>query len=45
VDALTDLIHASPAYQGEYATILAGYRLRPSYVDDHLTHIVLSAHA
>ncbi len=41
VDELTDLIQASSAYQGEYAVILAGYRMKPSYLDDHPTRIAL----
>ncbi|QUQ64826.1 GNAT family N-acetyltransferase [Kutzneria sp. CA-103260] len=41
VDALTDLVHASRAYQGGYASILVGYRMKPSYLDDHPTGIAM----
>ncbi|NLU66758.1 GNAT family N-acetyltransferase [Streptomyces sp. HNM0574] len=33
-DALTALVHASRAYEGRYASIIAGYRVTPAY----LTH-------
>jgi GNAT superfamily N-acetyltransferase len=35
--ALTDLMHASSAYQGDYASILDGYAVTPSYIDANPT--------
>jgi GNAT superfamily N-acetyltransferase len=34
---LTALMHASSAYQGDYASILAGYAVTPEYVEAHPT--------
>jgi GNAT superfamily N-acetyltransferase len=34
---LTALMHASSAYQGEYASILDGYAVTPEYVEAHPT--------
>ncbi|NYI06769.1 GNAT family N-acetyltransferase [Allostreptomyces psammosilenae] len=34
--AITELIHASSAYQGRYASSIAGYRVTPGYVARHL---------
>ncbi|MGK3204329.1 GNAT family N-acetyltransferase [Amycolatopsis sp. MEPSY49] len=39
VDALTALMHESQAYQGEYASILEGYRLTPAYLERHPTFV------
>ncbi|MYW95934.1 GNAT family N-acetyltransferase [Amycolatopsis rubida] len=33
--ALTDLMHASSAYQGRYASILEGYAVTPDYLRQH----------
>ncbi|MBB2504286.1 GNAT family N-acetyltransferase [Amycolatopsis echigonensis] len=33
--ALTDLMHASSAYQGRYASILEGYVVTPDYLRQH----------
>ncbi|MEV7523554.1 GNAT family N-acetyltransferase [Streptomyces sp. NPDC091371] len=35
-EALTALIHESSAYQGQYATVIADYRVTPAYIDRHL---------
>ncbi|WP_329056439.1 GNAT family N-acetyltransferase [Amycolatopsis sp. NBC_01488] len=35
--ALTALMHASSAYQGDYASILDGYVVTPGYVETHPT--------
>ncbi|MFB9690038.1 GNAT family N-acetyltransferase [Amycolatopsis plumensis] len=37
--ALTALMHASAAYQGEYASILDGYAVTPGYVEANATFI------
>ncbi|GHG23956.1 MULTISPECIES: GNAT family N-acetyltransferase [Amycolatopsis] len=37
--ALTALMHASAAYQGEYASILDGYAVTPGYVEANPTFI------
>ncbi|HET6705135.1 GNAT family N-acetyltransferase [Amycolatopsis sp.] len=37
--ALTALMHASSAYQGEYASILDGYAIAPGYVEANPTFI------
>lgn len=34
--ALNALLHASSAYQGDYASILDGYEVTPEYVERHL---------
>jgi GNAT superfamily N-acetyltransferase len=39
VDTLTALMHESQAYQGEYASILDGYRVTPAYLDRHPTFV------
>jgi len=41
-DALTDLMLGSKAYQGEYASILDGYRVTASYVEQHPTFVAVS---
>jgi GNAT superfamily N-acetyltransferase len=42
VDAMTDLMLASHAYQGEYASILDGYRVTADYVERHPTYVAVS---
>jgi GNAT superfamily N-acetyltransferase len=37
--ALTRLMHASSAYRGPYATILAGYEVRPEQVETDLVYL------
>jgi GNAT superfamily N-acetyltransferase len=37
--ALTALMHASSAYQGDYASILEGYEVTPGYVEANPTFI------
>ncbi|MCP2257587.1 Acetyltransferase (GNAT) family protein [Streptoalloteichus tenebrarius] len=39
-ERLTTLLHASGAYRGSYASILAGYRLTPEYLADRPTFLV-----
>lgn len=38
-ETLTTLMHASSAYQGEYASILDGYAVTPEYVEANPTFI------
>jgi GNAT superfamily N-acetyltransferase len=33
VERLTELVHTSAAYRGRYASIIAGYRVTPEYVE------------
>ena len=33
VERLTELVHASAAYRGQYASIIAGYRVTSDYLD------------
>ena len=40
--ALTALMHASSAYQGEYASILDGYEVTPGYIADNPTFVAMS---
>jgi GNAT superfamily N-acetyltransferase len=39
--ALTALMHASSAYQGDYASILDGYEVTPAYVEANPTYAAL----
>ncbi|MFD8023241.1 GNAT family N-acetyltransferase [Streptomyces lavendulae] len=34
-EALTALVQESRAYRGQYATIIAGYRVTPAYIERH----------
>ncbi|MEU7530038.1 GNAT family N-acetyltransferase [Saccharothrix sp. NPDC042600] len=38
-DRLTALMHASSAYQGNYASILDGYRVTREYVERNVVHL------
>jgi GNAT superfamily N-acetyltransferase len=40
--ALTALMHASSAYQGDYASILDGYAVTPGYVETHPTFVAMT---
>ncbi|MEU8636036.1 GNAT family N-acetyltransferase [Amycolatopsis sp. NPDC048633] len=40
--ALTALMHASSAYQGDYASILDGYAVTPGYVDRNPTFAAMA---
>ncbi|MFD9902981.1 GNAT family N-acetyltransferase [Streptomyces sp. NPDC059063] len=42
-ERLTALIHASAAYQGEYARIIAGYRVEADYIARHAVHLAEDA--
>ena len=35
-EVLTALIQESGAYRGQYATVIAGYRVTAEYIDQHL---------
>jgi GNAT superfamily N-acetyltransferase len=37
--ALTDLMHASAAYAGDYASILVGYAVTPTQVDNDIVYL------
>ncbi|WFB09389.1 GNAT family N-acetyltransferase [Streptomyces sp. LX-29] len=41
-ERLTDLMHASRAYEGAYATMLAGYRITADYIAAHPVHLAES---
>lgn len=41
-DALTALMLASSAYQGDYASILDGYAVTPGYVESNPTFVAMS---
>jgi GNAT superfamily N-acetyltransferase len=43
-ERLTTLMLRSAAYQGQYASILAGYRVSPDYIDRHLVFAAVNAH-
>lgn len=34
-EGLTALVQESSAYQGQYATVISGYRVTPDYIDRH----------
>ncbi|MFJ7215803.1 GNAT family N-acetyltransferase [Amycolatopsis sp. NPDC098790] len=40
--ALTALMHASSAYQGEYASILEGYEVTPAYIAANPTFVAMA---
>jgi GNAT superfamily N-acetyltransferase len=40
--ALTALMHASSAYQGDYASILDGYAVTPGYVERNPTFVAMT---
>ncbi|WP_328450565.1 GNAT family N-acetyltransferase [Amycolatopsis sp. NBC_00438] len=40
--SLTALMHASSAYQGEYASILDGYTVTPAYIEAHPTFAAMT---
>jgi GNAT superfamily N-acetyltransferase len=39
--ALTDLVHASSAYHGDYASILDGYAIAPGYIEANPTFVAV----
>jgi len=41
-DSLTALMHASSAYQGDYASILDGYSVTPSYIEANPTFAAMT---
>ena len=40
--ALTALMHASSAYQGDYASILEGYEVTPGYIEANPTFVAIT---
>ena len=40
--ALTALMHASSAYQGDYASILDGYEVTPGYIESNPTFVAIT---
>src|SRR4051812_50193410 len=40
--ALTALMHASSAYQGDYASILDGYEVTPGYIESNPTFVAMT---
>ncbi|MHC0432412.1 GNAT family N-acetyltransferase [Streptomyces sp. O3] len=44
-EGLTALMHASGAYRGEYASIIAGYRVTAEYIARHRVFVAVDAEA
>lgn len=40
---LTRLVRGSGAYEGEYASLVAGYRVGPDYIEAHRTFVAVGA--